>query len=61
MAVTLRKGALIVSLDDLLKMVSEFLNPNVSNSRLDRYHRRHGVGDLCDLRAKAEQSKQSGI
>jgi transposase-like protein len=41
-AVALRK-ALLVSLDDLLAMVMEFLNPNASCSGLDRCLRRHGV------------------
>jgi transposase-like protein len=44
-AVALRK-ALLVSLDDLLAVVREFLNPDVSRSGLDRCLRRHGV-PLC--------------
>ena len=43
-AVVLRK-ALLVSLDDLLAVVREFLNPEVSRSGLDRCLRRHGVGN----------------
>ena len=40
MAVVLRK-TLLVSLDDLLAVVREFLNPEVSRSGLDRCLRRH--------------------
>lgn len=49
-AVELRK-TLLVSLDDLLALVREFLNPDVSRSGLDRCLRRHGVGNLRDLQA----------
>jgi transposase-like protein len=42
-AVVLRK-TLLVSIDDLLAVVREFLNPDVSRSGLDRCLRRHGVG-----------------
>jgi hypothetical protein len=48
-AVALRK-ALLVLLDDLLAVVREFLNPNASRSGLDRCLRRHGVGNLRDLK-----------
>ena len=51
-AVVLRK-TLLVSLDDLLAVVREFLNLEVSRSGLDRCLRRHGVGNLRDLQAKA--------
>ena len=54
-AVELRK-TLLVSLDDLLAVVREFLNPNVSRSGLDRCLRRHGVGSLRDLKAKDEKT-----
>jgi hypothetical protein len=50
-AVALRK-TLLVSLDDLLAVVREFLNPNVSRSGLGRCLRRHGVGNLRDLQVK---------
>ena len=50
-AVVLRK-TLLVSIDDLLAVVREFLNPDVSRSGLDRCLRRHGVGNLRDLQAK---------
>ncbi len=51
MAVSLRK-TLLLPLDDLLAVVREFLNPNVSRSGLDRCLRRHGVGSLRDLKPK---------
>lgn len=47
-AVYLRQN-LLLSLDDLLAVVREFLCPNVSRSGLDRCLRRHGVGNLRDL------------
>ena len=56
----LRK-TLLVSLDDLLAVVREFLNPNASRSGLDRCLRRHGVGNLRDLKAKAQKPKHSGV
>jgi transposase InsO family protein len=51
-AVALRT-TLLLPLDDLLAVVREFLNPNVSRSGLDRCLRRHGVGNLRDLKPKA--------
>ncbi len=59
-AVALRK-TLLVSLDDLLAVVREFLNPDVSRSGLDRCLRRHGVGNLRDLKAKDARPKHSGF
>jgi transposase InsO family protein len=59
-AVSLRK-TLLVSLDDLLAVVREFLNPNVSRSGLDRCLRRHGVGNLRDLKGKTARPKHSGF
>jgi len=59
-AVALRR-ALLVSLDDLLAVVREFLNPHVSRSGLDRCLRRHGVGNLRDLQAKTARPKRSGF
>jgi len=59
-AVALRK-ALLVSLDDLLAVVREFLNPNVSRSGLDRCLRRHGVGNLREMQAKAPRPKHSAF
>jgi transposase InsO family protein len=55
-AVALRQ-TLLVSLDDLLAVVREFLNPKVSRSGLDRCLRRHGVGNLRDLKAKTPKPK----
>ena len=51
-AVSLRK-TLLLPLDDLLAVVREFLNPNVSRSGLDRCLGRHGVSRLQDLKPKA--------
>lgn len=59
-AVALRE-TLLVSLGDLLAVVREFLNPNVSCSGLDRCLRRHGVGNLRDLKARAARRKYSGF
>ena len=59
-AVALRK-TLLVSLDDLLAVVREFLNPNASRSGLDRCLRRHGVGNLRDMKAKAPKPKHSAF
>jgi len=59
-AVALRT-TLLVSLDDLLAVVREFLNPNASRSGLDRCLRRHGVGNLRDLKAKAPKPKHSAF
>ena len=56
----LRK-TLLVSLDDLLAVVREFLNPNASRSGLDRCLRRHGVGNLRDLQAKEARPKHSAF
>jgi len=50
-----------VSLDDLLAVVREFLNPNASRSGLDRCLRRHSVGNLRDLKAKEARPKRSGF
>ena len=46
-----------MSIDDLLAVVREFLNPEVSRSGLDRFLRRHGVGNLRDLVAKDPRPK----
>ncbi|MBL4543717.1 MAG: transposase [Rhodobacteraceae bacterium] len=50
-AVALRR-TLLLPLDDLLAVVRAFLNPNVSRSGLDRCLRRHGAGNLRDLKPK---------
>jgi len=49
-----------VSLDDLLAVVPEFPNPDVSRLGLDRCLRRHRVGHLRDLKVKAAP-KHSGF
>ena len=50
-AVALRQTSL-VSLDELLALVREFLNLKVSYSGLDRCLRMHGVGSPRDPKAK---------
>ena len=50
-AVALRT-TLLLPLDDLLAVAREFLNPHVSRSGLDRCLRRHGVGNLRELKPK---------
>ena len=47
--VELRK-TLLLPLDDLLAVTHEFINADVSRSGLDRCLRRHGVGNLRDVR-----------
>lgn len=59
-AVALRR-TLQVSLDDLLAIMHEFINPHVSRSGLDRCLRRHSVGNLRDLQAKETRPKHSGF
>ena len=54
--VELRK-TLLLSLDDLLNVVREFINPKVSRSGLDRCLRRHGVSNLKDLVPKDEKGE----
>lgn len=43
----------LLPLDDLVAVVCEFINSNVSRSGLDRCLRRHGVSNLPELQAKA--------
>ena len=59
-AVALRK-TLLVSLDDLLAVVREFLNPDASRSGLDRCLRRHGVGNLRALAAREPRRKHAAF
>jgi len=59
-AVALRT-TLLVSLDDLLAVVREFLNPEVSRSGLDRCLRRHGVSNLRDLKAREPRAKHKAF
>jgi len=54
--VELRK-LLLLSLDDLLVVTKEFINPDVSRSGLDRCLRRHGVSRLSDLKPRPEKAK----
>ncbi|EFW13096.1 hypothetical protein SSYM_0552, partial [Serratia symbiotica str. Tucson] len=56
-AVFLRK-TLFLPLDDLLAVVREFLNLVVSRSGLDRCLRRHGVGNLREMKQEAPKPKQ---
>lgn len=58
-AVSLRQ-TLLLPLDDLLAVVREFLNPNVSRSGLDRCLRRHGVSNLRELKGKAPKPVKGG-
>ena len=59
-AVTLRT-TLLLPLDDLLAVVREFLNPHVSRSGLDRCMRRHGVGNLRELKPKEAKPTHSSF
>ena len=54
-AVQLRK-TLLLSLDDLLAVMREFVNPDVSRSGLDRCLRRHGVSNLKALQPQARKA-----
>jgi transposase InsO family protein len=57
LAVELRR-TLLLPLDDLLAVIREFINADVSRSGLDRCLRRHGVSDLKTLAPQIEgQSK----
>ena len=53
--------AQLIPLDDLLAVIREFLNPNVSRSGLERCLRRHGVGNLRDLKVKTSRPKHSAF
>jgi len=57
-AVYLRRN-LLLSLDDLLAVMREFVCLSVSRSGLDRYLRRHGVGNLRNLLQAPESSTSS--
>jgi transposase InsO family protein len=48
------RRTLWLSLDDLLVVAHEFVNPAVSRSGLDRCLRRHGVASLTDLLPKVD-------
>jgi len=53
LAVELRR-TLLLPLDDLVVVIREFINPDVSRSGLDRCLRRHGVSDLKSLLPELE-------
>jgi hypothetical protein len=59
-AVALRQTSL-VSLDELLALVREFLNLKVSHSGLDRCLRMHCVGSPRDPKAKDERTEHRGF
>lgn len=50
------RRSLLLPLDDLLAVTREFLCPTVSRSGLDRYLRRHGVGNLRKLLPTTEKA-----
>ncbi|MFP7754247.1 IS481 family transposase [Thermodesulfobacteriota bacterium B35] len=52
------RTSLLLPLDDLLAVVREFINPNMSRSALDRCLRRHGVSRLSDLVPKEESERK---
>ena len=58
--IVLRKTLLVV-IDDLLAVVGEFLNPDVSGSGLDRCLRRNGVGHIRDFQAKDPRPKHRAL
>ena len=58
-AVELRR-LLFLPLDDLLAVVREFVNPQVSRAGLDRCLRRHGVSSLRELQAQAQAQADAG-
>lgn len=47
-----RRTTLLLPSGDLLAMMREFVNPNVSRSGRDRCLRRHGAGNLTSLKPK---------
>jgi hypothetical protein len=59
-AVYLRRHFLL-SLDDLLAVVREFLCPEVSRSGLDRCLRRHGLGNLRDRLPKEAKAPRKAF
>lgn len=54
------RTTLLLSIDDLVAVVREFSNPQVSRSGLDRCLRRHGVGYLRDLSATVSTAEAQG-
>ncbi len=59
-AVSLRR-TLLLPLDDLLVLVREFLNPDVSRSRLDRCLRRHGMSKLPGPEAEGGEARPQAV
>lgn len=55
LVVELRR-TLLLSIDDLLVLVREFICPTMSRAALDRMLRRHGVSSLRDLVAREEEA-----
>ena len=55
------RKTLLVSIDDLLAVVREFLNPDVSRSGLDRCLGWHGVGNLRDLQSKSPRPQHKAF
>jgi len=53
------RRTLLLPLDDLLVVVREFINPQVSRSGLDRCLRRHGVAQLRKLQVLPEGEQPS--
>ena len=50
-----------MSINELLAVVREFLNPGVSRSGLDRCLRRHGVGNLRDLQVQSSRPPRTRL
>ncbi len=59
-AVSLRR-ALLLLLDDLLAVVREFLNPDVSRSGLERCLRRHGMSKLPGPEAEGGEARPQAV
>ncbi len=59
-AVSLRM-ALLLPFDDLLAVVREFLNPDVSRSGLDRCLRRHGMSKLPGPEAEGGEARPQAV
>lgn len=52
---------ILLPLDDLLVVVREFINPDVSRSGLDRCLRRHGAANLRQLQAQARADADQAL
>lgn len=51
------RRTLLLGIDDLLVLIREVMEPEMSRSALDRMLRRHGVSNLRDLLPRDEQEK----